>query len=39
MTLAQFIDSLPAGVLIGLLFLGAVVAGLLLNLIERRKAK
>ena len=27
------------GLLLGLLFLGAVVAGLLLNLIERRKAK
>ena len=39
MTLAHLIDTLQVGELIGLLFLGAVVAGLLLNLIERRKAK
>lgn len=39
MTLVTLIDTLQVGELIGLLILGAVVAGLLLNLIERRKAK
>lgn len=39
MTLAQFIDSLPAGVLLGLLFIGAALAGRVMYLIERRRGK